>query len=224
MVIARRKDKLEELIRTIPYPVNILSLDLTDRNSFIIYDDYIKANNLKISLLINCSGYGHFGATDSIEYGNNLNMVDLNCQAIVALCQISLQYMDNNSKIINIASVAGFQPVPYMNLYAATKAFVISYSRGLNRELKNRNICVTAVCPLWTKTEFFEHAVDNDNIVVKKYNVLFEPKDVVNRAMRDSLHNRDISVYGFITRLQRFIVKFVPHGIIMNYWLKEQKL
>ena len=121
----------------------------------------------------------------------------------MAMCQLTIPYMHAGAQIINIASVAACQPVPYIGVYAASKAFVLSYSRSLNRELDDKDISVMAVCPFWTKTEFFDHAVVNEEKpVVKKYAAMYEPQQIVARAWRDAKRGKDVSKYGFVARLQ----------------------
>mgnify|MGYP003298486432 CR=1 FL=1 len=98
------------------------------------------------------------------------------------------------------------QPVPYINVYAASKAFVLSFSRSLNREFRNQGIYTTAVCPFWTKTEFFDRAVkENKNDVVKKYVVMYKSEQIVKRALRDAKKKKDVSKFGFIARFQMFL-------------------
>ena len=143
--------------------------------------------------------------------------------------QLSVRVADgegeDDGKIINIASVAACQPVPYIGVYAASKAFVLSYSRALNRELDDKDISVMAVCPFWTKTEFFDHAViDGEKPVVKKYAAMYEPQQIVARAWRDAKRGKDVSKFGFIARAQMALVKILPHGLIMDIWLSQQKL
>ena len=155
----------------------------------------------------------------------NLNMIDLNCEAIVALCQHTIPYMQQGAKIINIASVAAFQPIPYINVYGATKSFVLHFSRALNRELKKNRITVTAVCPFWTKTEFFNRSIDKEKeAVVKKYVAMYMPEQIVNRAWRDTKKGKEVSMYGFTARTQTFLAKILPHSFVMNYWMNQQKL
>lgn len=152
-------------------------------------------------------------------------MVDLNCKAVMAMCQNSIPYMQKGAKIINIASVAAFQPIPYINVYGATKAFVLSYSRALNRELRSRGISITAVCPFWTKTEFFNRAIEREeNAVVKKYVAMYVPEQIVKRAWRDAERGRDVSKYGFVARFQMLLAKILPHSFVMSYWMHQQKL
>ena len=178
-----------------------------------------------VQLLVNCSGYGKFQAACDTPLSQNLNMVDLNCEALMAMCQLTIPYMHAGAQIINIASVAACQPVPYIGVYAASKAFVLSYSRALNRELDDKDISVMAVCPFWTKTEFFDHAViDGEKPVVKKYAAMYEPQQIVARAWRDAKRGKDVSKFGFIARAQMALVKILPHGLIMDIWLSQQKL
>ena len=222
-VIARRLDRLQELV--CPFPVRPISLDLTDRNSFEAYSKLLHDENPNVALLINCSGFGKFNATFETPLSENLNMVDLNCQALMAMCQLTVPYMKNGGKIINISSVAAFQPIPYINVYGASKAFVLSFSRALNRELKQAGISVTAVCPFWTKTEFFSRAVNSEkDAVVKKYVAMYKPEQIVSRAWRDVKKGKDVSKFGFIARLQAGLAKILPHSFIMSAWMKQQDL
>ena len=136
---------------------------------------------------------------------------------------MAIPYMKNNSNIINIASVAAFQPVPYINVYAASKAYVLSFSRSLGRELSKEGINVLTVCPFWTKTKFFDRAVEK-NKVIKKYVVMYEPTDVVKKAYIDMQKKKSVSVYGFIANVQRVLCKLLPHNFVMSIWCKQQKL
>ncbi|MCQ2482010.1 MAG: SDR family NAD(P)-dependent oxidoreductase [Clostridia bacterium] len=222
-VIARRESRLEEL--QTPFPIRPLAMDLTERASFDRFSELLNKERPNVRLLINASGYGKFEATLDTELSSNLNMVDLNCQALQAMCQLTIPFMSQGSRIINIASVAAFQPIPYINVYGASKAFVLSYSRALNREMKSHGISVTAVCPFWTKTEFFARAVISDKEpVVKKYVAMYEPEQIVKRAWHDAKRGKDVSKYGFIARLQAGMCKILPHNLIMSIWMKQQKL
>lgn len=167
-VIARHEKALEELRDRVPYPIRPLALDLTDRGSFQTYADALAEEPVEVGLLVNASGFGKFRAVVDTPLETNLNMVDLNCQAVMALCQLTAPYMPRGGQIINIASVAAFQPIPYINVYGATKAFVLSFSRAMNRELRSRGVRVMALCPFWTRTAFFDRATgDGGESVVK---------------------------------------------------------
>ena len=222
--IARRADRLEELKKTAPYPVRPISLDLSRAEAADELQQMLEAEQPAIRLLVNASGFGKFQRTDETPLADNMNMVDLNCRAVLALCQVCLPYMKPGSKILNIASVAAFQPIPYINVYGATKAFVLSFSRALNREVKPLGIRVMALCPFWTKTEFFDRAVVTEDAVVKKYIAMYDPKDIVKRAWADLKKGRDVSIYGFKARGQVALVKLLPHSLVMDIWMKQQKL
>lgn len=228
-VIARELDKLEKLKKELgnSCKIRIFSIDLSNSNDLQKYKlELEKENNINIKLLVNCAGFGKFEHEENLNTQVKLNMIDLNIKAIVSMTDYSLKYMNEGSGIINISSTAAFQPIPYINIYAASKSFVLSYSRALNQELKYRNIKVLAVCPYWTKTNFFDRAVkDGTKEVVIKYIVMYRPEDVVKKALKDfNKKNKDISMYGFKNNLQIFLTKFLPHKLVMKIWMKQQKL
>ena len=222
-VIARRMDRLNALKDSVSLPVRPVALDLSDAGSLQTYRQLLAEEQPDVRLLINVSGFGFFCAVTDKSTEENLNMVDLNCKAVLGMCQETLPYMQSGAKILNIASVAAFQPIPYINVYGATKAFVLSFSRALHRELRSRGITVTALCPFWTKTEFFNRAVDDKkDAVVKKYVAMYEAKDLVARGWRDLGRGKDVSYYGFKARLQILAVKLLPHSLVMWVWMKQQ--
>lgn len=223
-VIARRIDRLVELQSFTDIEVLPLQYDLTNRNSFTSYEQFLKDNNPDIRLLINCAGFGKFGEFTSISKEVNMNMVDLNCNALQMMTYLSLPYMHEGSKIIQVASMSSVQPVPYINLYAATKAFVFSFSRALNVELKKRKIHCMALTPYWVRTEFFD--VANPNNVIKYYDVIYEPEYIVKKCYKEitKKHPKDVCVPGKFARMQYRLVKLLPHKLIMKIWLKKEKL
>ena len=224
-VIARRSDRLESLRETVPFPVRPVPLDLTDRKSFDTLSAMLREESPRVTLLVNASGFGKFRAVMDTPLEENLNMADLNSLAVMALCQLIVPFMPVGGQIINIGSVAAFQPIPYIGVYGATKAFTVSFSRALDRELRPRGIRVMAVCPFWTKTEFFDRAIrPGEETVVKKYAAMYDPSDVVDRAWRDAKKGRDVSIYGFTARAQSLLVKLLPHSLVMDVWQKQQKL
>lgn len=219
-LIARRENRLNELAAELKTPCKVLPLDLTDETALKEYANELKSANANVTLLINCSGFGKIGRYDEIDMTDTLNMIELNCKALVYITQTTLDYMQNGAKIIEIASCAAFQPLPYMNVYAATKSFVLSYSRSLNAELKDRNICVTAVCPGWIKTEFIDVAKQQNNKRVNKFYNLSSAEDVAKKAMKDSEKCKKISVFSFFTKCQHLLTKISPSTVTMFFWSK----
>ncbi len=222
-LIARSKDNLKEVASSIDINTKILSYDLSLEKSFIELEKTLENEKVNVKLLINASGYGKFDKTINISRKDNIGMIELNCMGLTNMCLITLPYMKKGSQIINIASVAAFQPVPYINIYAATKSYVLSFSRALNMELKKEGINVLTVCPFWTKTNFFKRAVDKKE-VIKNYIVMYDAKDIVKRAWRDLKKKKDVSKFGFIARIQVGLTKLLPHKIIMKIWMKQQGL
>lgn len=221
-VIARRLDRLKALESCCSFPVRPIELDLTENESFEKYKELLKEEKPEVSLLVNCSGYGKFGRYDDIDMQDKMGMIDLNCKALVQMTELTLPYMRDGGHIIELDSLSSFQPVPYIGVYGATKAFVLSYSRSLNRELRNRGIKVCAVCPGWVRTEFFDRAKTKNEKAVTYYNKVWESEDVVKTALRDAYRGKDVSIHGFSVKAQVLATKLLPHSLVMNIWLKQQ--
>lgn len=224
-VIARSGDKLCELQAHSEVPVRAFPLDLSKESSYESYKAILEEEKPRINLLVNCSGFGRFDSTKKIGVETNLNMIDLNVKATVAMDMISLDYMQSGDGIINIASVAAYQPIPYINTYGATKSFVLNFTRALGVEVKARGIKVMAVCPFWTKTKFFDRAIKAEaDPVVKKYAVMYDPTEIAKRALSDYKKGKSVSIYGVVSKLQVFAVKLMPATVTMKVWLSQQKL
>lgn len=220
-LIARRADKLEEVGEGLRAPVRIIPLDLLDENSFERYREMLDAEQPEVAVLVAAAGFGRFGAFTEMPLEPQLRMIDLNSKALVAVTYHTLPFMKKGGRVYEIDSLSSFQPVPYINVYGATKSFVLSFSRALNVELVERGIRVMAVSPGWVKTEFFDHAVKDDTICY--YNKFFEADEVVLRALRDMKKGKDVSVCGFSVRAQVFFTKLLPHRLVMRIWCKQQK-
>lgn len=151
-IIARDDKRLYEVKNEINKNIKVLALDLTCQSELDRYKEELELNKPNIKILVNCAGFGKFDHEENIDTNIKLNMIDLNVKAVVNMTDYSLPYMVEGASIINVSSNAAFQPVPYINIYAATKSFVLSYSRALNVELKYRKIKVLAVCPLDRKS------------------------------------------------------------------------
>ena len=220
-VVARRLERLEALRSEVRAPLRCLSLDLSAEDSLRELKDLLAAEKPEIACLVNASGFGIFQAFADAPLEGQLRMIDLNDKALVALTYLALPYMGSGSRIINMGSLSSFQPVPYINVYGASKAFVLSFSRALGAELKPRGIRVMAVCPGWVRTEFFDTAV-TDPKVITYYNRYYEASEVVRRALRDLRRGKDVSVCGFSVRVQVLLVKLLPHRLVMRIWCRQQ--
>ena len=224
-VIARRREALEALTGKTKATLRSIPLDLCEKESFETISALLEAENPDVKLLVNAAGFGKFGSWHKISVEDDLKMIDLNCKALVAMTRLVLPYMGKNSHVLQLDSLSAFQPVPYINTYAATKSFVLSYTRGLNRELKGTGIRMMAMNPGWVKTEFFNHAMKtNEEGEVQYFNRLYEAKDVVATGLNALYRSRrDYYVHGIPVQLQVLGVKFLPQSIVMTIWQNQQK-
>ena len=164
-VIARRKDRLEELAEGTKTPVRVLPCDLTDKKAVSDLAALLEKEQPDVRLLINAAGFGKIGSWRDIPLEQVDQMIDLNCRAAVDMTQICLPHMQADAHVMEICSTAAFQPFQYLNVYAASKAFLYRYSRALSMELRKDRIHVTAVCPYWIKdTEFIPVAQKTERV------------------------------------------------------------
>lgn len=221
--IARRESALKALSAETAIPVRPIVLDLGKEASFAELAAILAREQPQISLLVNAAGFGKFGDLETIPMEDDLNMIDLNCKALVAMTRLCLPYMHRGAHILQLGSLSAFQPVPYITTYGATKAFVLSYTRACNAELKSRGIRMMAMNPAWVKTEFFNHAFQT-NQRVQYFNYVYEAKDVVATGLKDLYKSKkDISIHGLPVKLQVLGVKLLPHKIVMKVWMNQQK-
>ena len=223
--IARRAEALESLAAECAVPVRSVSLDLCREDSFLALQQMLEEEKPNIRLLVNAAGFGTFGSYPYINIEDECRMIDLNCTALVRMTRLAIPYMAPGSHILQLDSLSAFQPVPYITTYGATKAFVLSYSRALNRELKNAGIRCMSMNPGWVRTEFFNHAFQtNGNNEVQYFNYLYEAKDCVATGLRDLYRTRkDYSVHGLPIKFQVMLVKLLPHSLVMTIWQHQQK-
>ena len=223
--IARSEARLKELQGQVPCKVRSIPLDLSKASSLEVYKTLLAQEKPEVALLVNASGFGRFGSIEEIGPEESANMVDLNCRALADLTELTLPYKRKGRKNAEFASVDAYQPVPYITVYAATKAFVLSYSRALNVELRGRGIRVMAVCPYWTNSRFFDRAQPGEKKSIRKFTVMLEPAKVVAKAVHDLYHSKkDVSIYGFQVRLQVLGVKLLPQKLVMDVFLRQQGL
>ena len=219
-VIARREQRLLELKDKCRAKIRPIVLDLQQRESFTLYRELLEQEKPEIAVLVNAAGFGLFGAFMDMDMDRQLDIIDLNSRALTAMCYMSVPYMAKGSRIYNMGSMSSWQPVPYINVYGASKAYVLNFSRALGVELKDRGIKVMAVCPGWITTEFFDHAIHDDTI--SYFNRYYPPEQVIEKALKDMKKGKNASVLGFPERVQVLLVKLLPVGFVMKTWCRQQ--
>lgn len=224
-VVARREERLNQLADETFTKLKRMVLDLSQPKSVEQLEKALAATNAQVKLLINAAGYGKFGKVGEIPRDQELGMIKLNCEAMTAITGMVLPYIQSGGQIIQIASSAAFSPMPSMAVYAATKAYVLSYSRALNEELKPRNISVTAVCPGPVKTEFFDVAESHADFPLISLLPQTSAKREARHALNDSRKGKAVSTYGPLAKGFRVASKVVPAGLVlwaMGSYLKNK--
>ena len=217
-IVARRKELLEELRDNINKPCLLINEDITEKGFYLRLSKILKQENVGVKILINCAGYGIVGNVGYAAHDVSIGMINTNCVGLTSVIHVVLPYMMKQSRIINLASSAAFLPQPDFAIYAASKSYVLSFSRALNCELRKREIFVTAVCPGPVATDFFRIAEDGEKKAWFKDLFMAEPEQVVKKALCDSVNKKEISIYGIPMNLFYLLTKLVPHRIILKIY------
>ncbi len=219
-VIARRKERLEELRGKCRNPIRPIALDLSDLSSIDAYQALLEQEQPEIRMLVNAAGCGVFGPFAEADRKKLISSAQLNSLALTGMCHASLPYMHSGSNIINMGSNSAWQPVPFQAVYGASKSYVLSLSRALGRELRPQGIHVMCVCPGWIKTEFQQVAHHDEFIrYVDKW---YGPDEVAAQAMKDLKKKKSVSILGHPVRRQVRLVKLLPVDTVMDIWWKQQ--
>lgn len=215
-LIARSRDKLEQLAGELVHKSKVFAMDITKKASMDRLVKALEKQQAVVRILINCAGYGVMGSFDKLDREQTLGMVRLNCEALTDMTYRLIPFMRENSRIIQMASSAAFMPQEDFAVYAASKAYVHSFSRAIGVELADRGIYVTSVCPGPVDTPFFDIAEkDGTTLAVKKFTMV-KPEKVVALALRDSYFKRPVSVCSLPIKAFNVATKVVPHGPILK--------
>ena len=214
ILVARSQDRLEALrsdlmFRHMGIDILAIALDLTSPGAPAELFQRTQASNLEVNLLINNAGFGAFGEFASLNRTRQRAMIDLNIAALVELTHLYMQPMIQHRRggVINIASVAGFVPLPYCAVYAATKAFVISYSQSIYEEARQHGVHVLVVNPGSTETNFFQVAGEGPFNTPKRRQTSAQ---VVAESLRAFDRRRGLVTTGAPNRLLVRIMALLP--------------
>jgi len=218
-LVARREDRLRELAAELGKPAKVLALDLTEPESIQTLREKLELEVPDVKVLVNAAGFGKFGTYADMTAQETGDMIALNCRAAVDLTNLSIPYMRRGSHILEICSSAAFQPLPGLNVYAASKAFLLRYAWALRWELRGKGIWVTAVCPGWIKTEFIAVARNTKNgQTVRHFPFATTPEHVADCALRGSRLGLAATLHGLATPAQWLAAKLLPHSLVMACW------
>lgn len=222
-LVARRKDRMEALAEELSIKARIISADLCTEEGVAAVREVLESEKPEIKVLINAAGFGKFGAHDQISERDTARMIDLNCKALVLITHMCLPYMEKGGRIIEMGSGSCFTPLPNFNVYAASKSFVLHYTKALYYEVKKYGVTATAFCPGWVHTEFLDAAgVDQSVNHPKQTKPLLNVETVVRGCLRAAKKGKKMFVTNWFTKMQHMLFKIVPDGILSRLWLKMQ--
>lgn len=226
-IVARRADRLNALKNELaPDRIRVFELDLTVPGSIDSIASTLSAEKPNVGLLINCAGFGRLGLLEGQEPTDIRSMIALNCSVPAELTRVCLPYMipvgdlcdyRNGPRILNIASSAAFMPQPGFAAYAASKAFLVSFSRAMNAELKPHSIASTTVCPGPISTDFLATATGETAPKFSGIKSLFvvKPEKLAVKAVNASRKGRAVLVYGLSQKAFHVAAKILPARLMM---------
>lgn len=218
-LVARNRETLAELAEELDTPARAIPADLTQPEALTSLRQLLDSEAPRVTFLVNAAGFGKFGDWRAISDADVDAMIDLNCRALVDITRACLHHMGRGGRIIQVASAAGFAPLPHMNVYAASKAFVLRYTRALRWELHGTGITATALCPTWVKTGF--EAVARESAGGHDVGHLLgeqSPETVVRRALDANKAHFAVACASPQSAALRLIGKVIPSCVTMAGW------
>jgi len=219
VLVARRKDRLEELARTLAdahkVRVEVIAVDLMKADAAETILKEVAERKLEIEFLVNNAGYGTTGRFAASDVAKERGMIAVNVTALTELTRGVLPGMiaRNRGRILNISSTAAFQPGPFMAVYYASKAYVSSFTEALVYELKGTGVTATVSCPGPTLTEFSQVAGIEKSRLFAKGGAM-SSLDVATQGYRAMHAGRVMVVHGFMNALSAFSVRFSPRFLV----------
>lgn len=215
LLVARTEKALLDLANEVQVKFGVeahyLALDLLQDGAVQQMYDWCQREGYMINILINNAGFGNWGGVDDLSLEELESQMWLNQTVLVQACKVFLPMLGSQSPsyIMNVASTAAYQPMPFFGIYAATKAFVLSFSRAIRYEFKAYNISVSALCPGPTHSEFFGRS--GFDPVSRAGNGLMMKSDVVAKmAVKGLFDKKAVIITGFINKLSVFFSKHLP--------------
>jgi short-subunit dehydrogenase len=213
VLVARRRDRLEALAAELGGEAEIVAADLARPGAAARLIADIAARGLSVDTLINNAGFGLAGRFDTLPLERQREMIDLNVAALTELCHLVLPAMRARRRgaILNVASTAAFQAGPYMAVYYATKAYVLSFTEALHQELKASGVRVTALCPGPTATEFFDVAGAGNGRLAR---MAVDPVAVARAGLDGLARNKAIVIPGAMNKATAQSNRLLPRALM----------
>jgi len=219
LIVARNSYELQivkdEIKKKFSIEVEFLVLDLSQMDSVSKLFDWVAEKNVDVRILVNNAGYGLVGDFEKYSLLENQKMMQVNMDAVVESCYRFFPMLEGKGQtyILNIASSTAYQAIPLMSLYAATKVFVLNFSRGLYHEWKNKGISVTAVCPGATSTSFNDRANLQDKARKAAEKITMTPESVAKIAVQGMFDKNPEVITGMINKIGAFLAWIAPKSL-----------
>ena len=218
--VSRREEKMKALAEELSVNARIICADLTESGGIEKLRAELESEKPSVKYLINSAGFGNFGSFDQLPESEISDMIDLNVKALVLITHMVIPYMERGGRIVELGSGSCFTPLPYFNIYASSKAFVLHYTKGLNAEIKKYGLRATCFCPGWVETEFLGKATDRKAATMpRKMSPMLKCEDVVSRCVKRLDRGPTMYVTNWYTKLQHVLFKLVPDPILTKLWL-----
>ncbi|GLU56902.1 SDR family NAD(P)-dependent oxidoreductase [Dyadobacter frigoris] len=227
VLVARNKIKLDklksELVEKYRISVSIMVMDLSVEGSAQKIYDQTTLEKIQIDCLINNAGFGDFGFFSLTDTEKQVNMINLNIIALTLLTKLYLKDMldRKGGRIMNVASIAAFQPGPKMAVYSATKAYVLSFSQAVGNEVRHQGVTITALCPGATESGFQEAASMQHSKMFNKAK-LPSSKEVAEYGYDAMIKGRSVAIPGFLNNIMADAVGFIPRNWVLKLVRKIQ--
>lgn len=228
VLVSRNERKLSRIVEhfTEEYDIraSYLIADLSKPESAEKLAEEIKSRGIVVDVLVNNAGFGLAGPFSRTDWAKEKEMLELNITSLTALTKAILPGMLDRKKgrIANVASIAGFMPGPFMAVYYATKAYVLSFSEALAEELDGTGITVTAVCPGPTVSGFQKRAEMEELKLVKNRN-LMTSEQVAKIAYQEIMNGKVVAVTGLYNKILTFLVRLAPRSVVRKSVKKLQQ-
>jgi short-subunit dehydrogenase len=230
VLVARSQDKLDnlatELSSQYQIKTTVIAQDLTTAAAGKAVFDTVQSQDLTIDLLINNAGFGDYGAFSDRPLSKMMEMVQLNITAVVELTGLFLPLMQarKDGAIINVSSIAAFQPIPYMSVYAATKAFLLNFSEALWAENKDLGVRILAVCPGPTESEFYNRADFPQSTKALNTMTMASAQKVVRESLKALDESQSTAVVGGLkNQIIVNLPRLIPRDLLVNVVGKQFK-
>ena len=213
--IGRTLSKLEALTEEFGKKVVPVPLDVTNDDELIAFQNTLKEKQPNIKWLINCAGTRALYKTD-VPLPRMLATIRTNCVGNMAMCYICVPYMHKGDHLLNVSSAASFQPLPFNNSYAASKVALRFFTKGLERELKDKKLKITCCCPGWVDTELMHFGDDELTPIIKLPGVTTGPH-VAKKAIKDCRKGKSICFPTLKVHRDYYLTKYLPGKVVLWY-------